>query len=92
MKTHRRPCPFCEATCGVVIEESKGEIHSIRGDPDDQFSQGYICPKAMALRDLHQDPDRLQRPMMRRGHRWEEIDWDAAFDLAARNINTLRAR
>ena len=43
-----RVCPFCEATCGVTIEVADGAIVKVRGDRDDPFSRGFICPKAYA--------------------------------------------
>jgi len=90
MTAHQRPCPFCEATCGVVIEEAAGIIHSIKGDPKDSFSKGYICPKAIALRDLHTDPDRLKRPLIRHGYDWREVEWVEAFDFVGERINAFR--
>ena len=59
---HFRSCNLCEAMCGVRIETEGDRVTSIRGDADDPFSQGYICPKATALGDIHHDPDRLRRP------------------------------
>ncbi len=65
---------------------------SIRGDDADPFSQGYICPKATALADLHEDPDRLRHPMVRDGSTWREAGWDEALALVARRIDEVRAR
>ena len=59
---------------------------SIRGDEDDPFSRGHICPKAVALKDLHDDPDRLRRPLRRAGASWEEVAWDEALDEAAERL------
>ena len=53
-------CPLCEASCGILVDTRGEHIHAIRGDQDDPFSRGYICPKAAALADLHEDPDRLR--------------------------------
>ena len=53
-----RICPLCEAACGLRIETEGAQVIRIRGAEDDPFSQGYICPKAIALKDLHEDPDR----------------------------------
>jgi anaerobic selenocysteine-containing dehydrogenase len=64
---HFRTCPLCEAMCGLRIEVEGPRIVSIRGDEDDPFSRGHICPKAAALADLQADPDRLRTPMRRRG-------------------------
>jgi anaerobic selenocysteine-containing dehydrogenase len=89
---HFRSCSLCEAMCGIVIESEHGRITSIRGDSDDAFSRGHICPKAVALKDLHEDPDRLRRPVKRIGTEWVEIAWSEAFDLAARGLEQVRAR
>ena len=56
---HYRTCNLCEAMCGVKVEHQGTKILSIKGDEHDPFSQGHICPKAVALQDLYEDPDRL---------------------------------
>jgi len=84
-------CPLCEATCGVAITTEGDRVVSVRGDADDPFSRGYICPKGAALADLHHDPDRLQRPVVRDGDRWRELAWDDAFALVARRLREVRA-
>jgi anaerobic selenocysteine-containing dehydrogenase len=85
-----RSCPLCEATCGVAITIDGDRVVSVRGDADDPFSRGYICPKGTALADLHHDPDRLQRPIVREGTSWRELEWEAAFDLVARRLREVR--
>jgi len=85
-----RTCTLCEATCGVAIEVEGDRVVSIRGDDDDPFSQGYICPKATALADLHEDPDRLRTPMIREGTTWRSASWDEALDLVARRIGEIQ--
>jgi anaerobic selenocysteine-containing dehydrogenase len=84
--THFRTCSLCEAMCGLAIEVDGDRILSIRGDEDDVFSRGHLCPKAVALKDLHEDPDRLRRPLRRRGSDWEEVGWEEALDLAAERL------
>ncbi len=78
-----RACHLCEAICGLEIRTRGDEILSVRGDAQDAFSRGHICPKAVALIDIHTDPDRLTGPMFRTGDRWEPIAWDDAFDMVA---------
>jgi len=72
--------------CGVTLELSDGSVRSVRGDPDDVFSGGYICPKAFALRDVHHDPDRIRAPRRRRGGTWEPVGWDEALTEAAERL------
>jgi len=85
-----RSCPLCEATCGVAITTEGDRVLSVRGDDADPFSKGYICPKGTALGDLHHDPDRLQRPVVRDGAEWRELPWEAAFDLVATRLRQVR--
>ena len=84
-ETHYRACNLCEAICGIKIELEDGEIVSIKGDDADPLSRGHICPKAIALKDFYEDPDRLRQPMIREGDQWREVEWDEALAFAARN-------
>ena len=85
-------CPLCEAACGVVVEVNDGRVCSVRGNDDDVLSHGYICPKAAALTDLHNDPDRLRAPVVREGSSWREASWEEALDLAADGLIQARRR
>lgn len=81
---HHRACHLCEAICGLNIEVSHDDdgralISSIKGDPEDPFSRGHVCPKAVALQDIQNDPDRLRQPHKRVGEHWQAIGWDEAF-------------
>ena len=89
--THHRTCNLCEAMCGISIEVSGGKVASIRGDKSDPFSRGYICPKAAALADLHEDPDRLRHPVRRTASgSFERIGWDEAFDEVASRLRAVQ--
>jgi anaerobic selenocysteine-containing dehydrogenase len=83
IRTHYRACNLCEAICGVEIRTRGREILSIRGDAADPFSRGHICPKAVALKDVYEDPDRLRKPLRRTANGWEELSWEAAIELVA---------
>ena len=91
-KQHHRTCSICEAMCGIVVEHRDGQVVSIRPDRDDVLSRGHICPKAVALKDLHEDPDRLRQPMRRTATGWEPVSWDEAFDEIERRTGEIRRR
>ncbi len=74
-----RTCPFCEATCGLELHLDGRDVTLVRGDRDDVFSHGYLCPKGTAIKQLEADPDRLRRPMVREGVSWRAVDWPEAF-------------
>ena len=76
---HHRICPFCEACCGLEITVAEGRVKRIRGHAADVFSHGYLCPKGVALKDLHEDPDRLRKPLIKCDGRFVEATWDEAF-------------
>jgi anaerobic selenocysteine-containing dehydrogenase len=89
---HYRSCNLCEAICGIEITDAGNERLDIRGDKDDPFSRGYICPKAVALQDLHYDKDRLRHPVRRTPTGWERISWTEAFDEVTMNLKRIRAQ
>ena len=92
IKTHYRSCHLCEAICGVAIETQAGKILSIKGDKQDPLSRGHICPKATALQDLYEDPDRLKLPVKKVGDDWQEISWEEAFETVADKLVETQAR
>src|SRR5207249_4827548 len=84
-------CSLCEAICGLKFEVEGNRILSVRPDEDDVFSKGYVCPKGIAIAGIHDDPDRVRRPVRRNAAgRFEEISWDHAFDLVARRLGEIR--
>ena len=89
---HLRTCNLCEAMCGIVISHDQGTIQSIKGDPEDPLSKGYICPKAVALQDIHNDPDRLHYPLLKTTQGWEEISWDNALNEVAARLRSIQAK
>ncbi|GAA4811990.1 molybdopterin-dependent oxidoreductase [Nocardioides caeni] len=84
-------CPLCEATCGLLVSTADGGSIRVRGDRDDVFSAGYLCPKGAAIGELHADPDRLRRPMLKRDGVHVEVTWEEAYDEIARRLPPLIA-
>lgn len=80
--------------CGIQVHVQEGRAIKVEGDPEDHLSKGHICPKAMGLIDLEDDPDRLTRPLMRKhkGAEFEEVDWETAFDFAAKRLNAIKKK
>jgi anaerobic selenocysteine-containing dehydrogenase len=81
-----RTCPLCEATCGLELTIGDGAVTGIRGDRDDVFSRGFICPKGTTLGHLHDDPDRLRGPLVRRDGDLRAATWEEAFAEVARRL------
>lgn len=85
-----RTCPLCEATCGLELTLKGEHVLGIRGDRDDVFSHGFLCPKGYALKELHEDPDRLRTPMVKNGAgEHEPATWDQAFALVNERLTPI---
>jgi anaerobic selenocysteine-containing dehydrogenase len=87
MATAVRTCPLCEATCGLKIELDGERVISVRGDEQDVFSHGFLCPKGVGLKELHEDPDRLRAPLLRNASGgFDEVSWERAFEEVATRL------
>jgi anaerobic selenocysteine-containing dehydrogenase len=91
VELHHRTCPLCEATCGLEIELEEGRVGKIRGDSEDVFSAGFICPKGASLGELHADPDRLSSPLVRRDGELVEASWEEAFAAVDAGLGPILA-
>jgi anaerobic selenocysteine-containing dehydrogenase len=89
---HYRACNLCEAICGLEIKYIGNQVLSIAGDKDDPFSRGHICPKAVALKDIYEDPNRLRYPMRRTENGWEKISWEEALGEVASKIQNIQSK
>jgi anaerobic selenocysteine-containing dehydrogenase len=85
-------CPLCEACCGLDVQIESGKVIAIRGQKTDVFSAGYLCPKGVALKDLHEDPDRLRTPLIKRNGEFVEASWDEAFAEIDRRLTAVRTQ
>jgi anaerobic selenocysteine-containing dehydrogenase len=83
-------CTLCDATCGILVDVDGDRVTGVRGDPDDPISRGYVCPKVVAMQDLHHDPDRLRRPLVREGSEFREASWEEAIAIAGDGLARVR--
>ncbi|WP_328656698.1 molybdopterin-dependent oxidoreductase [Streptomyces sp. NBC_00334] len=91
-RTALRICPLCEATCGLTLTVDGTSVTAARGDRDDVFSRGFICPKGASFGAVDSDPDRLRTPLVRRGGTLREATWEEAFDAVAAGVRPVVER
>lgn len=89
---HYSTCTLCEAMCGIEVTTKEREIISIAGDKQNPFSEGHVCPKAIVLKDLYDDPDRIKTPLERSADGWQEISWDDALDKVAKSLFDIQQK
>ncbi|GAA3793010.1 molybdopterin oxidoreductase family protein [Streptomyces phyllanthi] len=88
-RTALRICPLCEATCGLTLTIEGTRVTRARGDRDDVFSKGFICPKGASFGAADGDPDRLRTPLVRKDGELREATWEEAFDAVAAGLRTV---
>ncbi len=78
--------------CGLKVSVDADEVTDVRGNPDDVWSQGHLCPKGTSLAHLHTDPDRLRRPMIRTRNGHTPVSWDDAYAEVERVLRPVLDR
>ncbi|MFJ9539385.1 molybdopterin oxidoreductase family protein [Streptomyces sp. NPDC101225] len=91
-RTALRICPLCEATCGLTLTIEGTRVTGARGDREDVFSKGFICPKGASFGAVDGDPDRLRTPLVRKDGELREATWQEAFDAVAEGIRPVVER
>jgi formate dehydrogenase major subunit len=94
LKVTESICPYCAVGCGQLVYTRDGELVDIEGNPRSPISQGTLCPKGSASRQLIQQPGRLHKVLYRRPHgtEWEEIELERAMDMIAERVIDARER
>ena len=86
--------PGCHGGCGTKLHIKNGKLAKVEGDENHPWSQGRLCPRALATTQYVYHPDRIMHPMKRAGERgegkWERISWDEAYDTIERRLKDIR--
>lgn len=92
MGVHFLTCPFCEAMCGLKLYTKDDTVLQVLGDPDDPLSRGFLCAKALALKEVHHDPERLRSPLKRTKEGWVKVSWEDGLREAVDRIHEIQQR
>jgi molybdopterin-containing oxidoreductase family iron-sulfur binding subunit len=79
-------CTQCEAACAVHGRVREGRILKLEGNPDSSINQGKICGLGQAAVQAHYNPDRLTKPMIRKGGKLQDATWDEAMALLTAKV------
>lgn len=86
--------PGCHGGCGILVHVKDGKLLKIEGDPDHPWNQGRLCARVLAMKKYIDHPQRLRKPLIRKGKRgegvWEEVSWDYAFDYIEERMKKIR--
>lgn len=86
IKTH---CRMCSYHCGIDVHISNGAIDKISGCKENPFSEGKLCIKGGAIKDTVFSPERLLKPLKRKGSKWQEVSLQDALDEIAHKIKEI---
>lgn len=93
MEKVRTTCTYCGVGCQLDLNINKGKIVKVTGNRDyGPPNQGSLCIKGRFAMDFVQNPDRLQRPLIRKNGELIEATWEEAYDLIARNFSAIKKK
>lgn len=81
----------CMDACSLVVDRREDGRLKINGNPAHPHTAGFNCAKIKKLSQRLTSPSRITQPLLRRGDGRQPIAWDEALDLAAGQIDALRA-
>jgi formate dehydrogenase len=91
-------CRICEPLCGLTSTVEDGRLIELRPSGDHPISQGFACPKGIAMSEIVNDPDRPLYPLRRkpgtppgpaRPEDFERVSWDVALDEIAGRLRRV---
>lgn len=89
-------CAMCVNKCGLIANVVNGRVKKLNPNPKFFKSRSMLCARGNAGAEEPYNPDRLKTPLLRVGKRGEgkfkEISWEEAFQIAAKNLNEIKAR
>ncbi len=83
-------CRICEPSCGLVAEVENGQVLSLKPDKSHPVTKGFACHKGIAVKELHEDPDRLNHPLMKQGDDFVQVSWDEALTGVAEKLKAIK--
>lgn len=81
----------CPSGCSIMLTVRDGRIVSHRADPRNPITRNFLCVKGNRYLKRYDSPERLLRPLRRRGDRFIPVSWDEALDTAAERLTRTRA-
>jgi anaerobic selenocysteine-containing dehydrogenase len=89
-------CFLCSNGCGLDIavkdDRPGGRIVGVRGRADDVVNRGRLGPKGLHSWVANASPDRLTKPLVRKGGRLEPASWDETMELIVLRMKAAKEK
>ncbi|MFF7844537.1 formate dehydrogenase subunit alpha [Streptomyces ossamyceticus] len=82
----RTTCGYCGVGCTLDVIAHDGEVTAVLPARDGPVNRGHACVKGRFSHGFRTSPERLTRPLLRRGGVLEPVDWDEALVHVARGL------
>ncbi|MFZ0547802.1 MAG: molybdopterin-dependent oxidoreductase, partial [Candidatus Promineifilaceae bacterium] len=88
-------CPHCPVGCNTTMstrQEAKSDgrtvIKRIMPRQNEAVNEIWICDKGRFVHHFADSPERLTKPLIRKGGLFEETSWDEALSFVAKQLET----
>lgn len=85
-------CSFCGCGCSFWLEVSNNQVVGVRPGIPGSVNGMTLCAKGHYGYDFINNPDRLQKPLVRREGSLTEASWDEAVSAAAEGLKRLKEK
>lgn len=85
----RTTCPYCGTGCEMDVGTNQNRIVAIKPLLDAPVSRGHLCVKGRYAFDFISAPDRITKPMIRKGDKWQQVTWNDAISFTAKSLQRI---
>ncbi len=83
-------CPFCGTGCNFYLQIADDQIVNVIPCQTHPISQGELCILGRNAHAFVQKPDRLTSPLIKKGGKFEKVDWDEAYQTVAEGLLNIK--
>lgn len=83
-------CPYCGTGCALYLQVLDGKLAGVIPCKTHPVNEGKLCIKGYNAHKFVEHPDRLKKPLVKKGDKFVEVSWEEALSLIAEKLLEIK--